>query len=686
MAWSIFQLAKVMNIAGTLAADGSLTASTTYYVKVIALDSMSATRVAVDQFMKNVLGEYSDTFTFTTDTTQKQINLTWNKVYKQDGTTEVDGYIVLLSTSDNFLTIANYSKIFVNPDSYYKATINTNAYTLATNPTRYWHNLQNGCPYFAWDGAAEASFDSLWDYIQTLANPTYWAQEMRVPNFYTADRPFAYTFLGEIYIARYTGDSAAGVYSFSMVDRMIAIFGGFSMGTRAKTKLWDSMFVLQGRTLGKNSSLFYNVSGNSHKNIILRTTLGTSGVHYTTAVGFIWGVASQAGLTTYPVAEGDVFENITLSCAENANIFPNGEQYPCSKVVTKGTYQTRNTIYYVRLLLGRGGSDIKAIGGYFWGITLTHGAVFANAYATVHNWFQQTRMRLIDCHWKYVAYTVQGGTKTAEGIYPIITRDITYNTKKRLKKLLNMIWKSIKVNVVDEATKLPIENAKVYFYGKNGEKLTWGNNEVDVVNFEIPKQDTSYNYDENEVNFTPEDTNVWFKKLTSGAWGTTLTELAVGQEYWAGGERVKILEKLSDVGPTNWQKYTVERGVSGTMKGWMTGDFDWSDLLLVVARDYLTTDVNGECFNITLLSSFRELNYNDSYRRYIPDFISNGDFDEQQYYPITVEIRKSGYKTMKVILSLETIELSLNKTLVVEAAMSKIKDLNFSKHVRIQTQ
>lgn len=123
------------------------------------------------------------------------------------------------------------------------------------------------------------------------------------------------------------------------------------------------------------------------------------------------------------------------------------------------------------------------------------------------------------------------------------------------------------------------------------------------------------------------------------------------------------------------------------MNDWMCGqNVYYSSWNLVVARDYLSTDANGECLNITLLSAFRELNYNDNYKRYLPDFISNGDFDEKQYYPITIEIKKSGYKTFKTVLPLEAIEASLNKTLTVEATLSKVKDLNFSKHIRIQTQ
>lgn len=553
MAWSIWQVDKVTNISGTLQMGGSLAASTDYFVKVVGIDSMSTTRQLVSQFMKNVIGEYSDTFSFTTTATEKQINLTWDIVYKADGVTEVDGYIVLLSTSDNFLTIDNYSKIFVNPSSYYQATTNTNSYTLDTTPTRYWHNLPNGCPYFEWDGASTCTFDSLWDYIQTLANPDYWAQAMFVPNWYTGDRPFAYTFLGEIYVKRYSSDSADGVYSFTMNNRVVAIFGGFSVQSTAKVKAWDGWLGIQGRVLRGATQFFNNVAGNSIKNIILRSAFGDSGTHYTTSLGFIWGVTSQAPMATYPPSSSSVFENVMLSCADNANIFPIYEEYTCSKVVTKGTYQARNRIYYARKLIGRGGSDIKATGGNFWNTNLTDGTVMANSWATTPNYFETSTMHIVDCHWKYTDHSVQDGTKTADGIYPIIQRSSWYNgdSRGKLKKLLNTIWKSIKVIVTDETTKLPIEDAKVYFFGNNVEKLTWGNNEVDIVSFVVPKIDASYNHDPNEVNFTPDDTDVWLQYYLYH-YGTLVSELTPGQEYWAGGERIKIIEKLSDVGPASW--------------------------------------------------------------------------------------------------------------------------------------
>lgn len=156
--YSLTELAAPTGVSATPDSGGSLEASTTYYYKVVALDSNSI----------NVESPPSAEFSATTDATNKTIDLSWSAV------TGATRYVVFRTT-----TSGDYD---VDEKHWVGGYLSTNSYSDdGTGSTDEWFISEAGLPYFECDGGAEddrITLDDIYNWMNTNGHVPDWFERI----------------------------------------------------------------------------------------------------------------------------------------------------------------------------------------------------------------------------------------------------------------------------------------------------------------------------------------------------------------------------------------------------------------------------------------------------------------------------------------------------------------------------
>lgn len=651
MAWTFWQPTKPTNLTGSLVAGGTLAPNTTYYFRVYAWDNGNTTtqRYNLTQQSSQIFSPYSDVFSITTDSVNKSVALSWNKVYKRDGITEVDAYEVIMSTSDNFLTAQDDAKFFPGNVVYFTPATNTNAFTVTSPPggSNFHKNIKDGIPLCSWDGATPScTFKSLYDAL--AADPYYniFAKKITSPN--DPNNVLGYEFLTTTVINRHTGDSTAGVYTFVSLGDFIINFGSFNC-YGCKYNVRNSYLFFCGSSHAGGMSPFNNpIAGSFFQNNLIRYTLGT------TPNGKSWGSMVQnytPFINDNVVSDGNVYQNWKQT--------GEGINKPVLYISNSGFNRFTDTGSMNSLSDSQNDNS-----GAFWGMYFTlmgykrmKKLVLNNRYGWYHynstrfgydmtnnkyEYFQVGQQSFIDCIWRYRNFT---GIADSDGWNPKLYTSSYYGPQT--KNSLFYIGKSVMITVKDKNGN-PISGAKVKFESSTGINLTRGNTLNDVCRVGGSARSNGNNYDSTETTITHDDDDIWLKEnLTEG----NIAVPTVGNTYWYGAEKITILSRDSAVVPwaTYTHHYTATRGVDGTPSGWIISGNAQYDQRLVNAPEYLTTDANGFTFNPTLFRVYKinTLDKND----FLTNYLANNWATEYEWGPVKVTITAPGKQTRTIYIS-----------------------------------
>ena len=654
MAWNHFFLAKPTNVTATLQDGGSLDPNTTYYVKIVAEATAGDTRsTSWIVLQSHYTSEWSDTISFTTTDTQRQVYLTWDPVYKHNGV-EVDGYAVLVSKTGTF---AHHTTIFRTSNYVYPSTL-TNSFTLSANPNYVYRDTHLGFPYIWWSGSGTATPDNLYEYMRNnIPNYENWIQVLKVPVVTDPQYAFAYNTLACIKINRSTDDVTYddGKYTLNIFDRIWINWGSFEL-VGGKVKVVNSVLCCVGTTHSAgNNYLAKAADGSVIWGSIIHGNYGTVGTHFSTSAGRPWGISSQAGGKII-ANDHDTFFGIIIGWPNNATLActsTNPRDLICiSNSTTSGGIRTTNYLKNILPAMGTGTDNLMSINDYYWDACAWTTGIYLQNYYYVY--MQGPFFYLVNCYFKDKTY---GYT-----LYPRIQLSSYYNSGSYAKHKKSFLAKTIKVKVLDKNAN-PVSGAKVYFLGPNNENLAISNSTSDIVSFIVPQAVSGYNYDPNEQNPPMDTPYLWLKYYTNNA-GTIISQLEAGQEYFVYGQRIKVIRRITDATPpagtSNWHLYEVERNVTGIRSGWIcgtSGDDNYSHLLR--AKPYHTTDSNGECWNVTMWADYRLENYVTN-TKYIKEFVSDGTYSEVLYLPIKVRIEAPSYQTVDVYLTESLLALYKN--------------------------
>lgn len=674
MAWNHFLLNKVTNVTATLQDGGNLDANTTYYVKVLAIAKTTDTRQTSGwlNVAAHYSGEWSDTVTFTTTSTQRSVLLQWDRVYKHSGV-EVEGYDVLVSKTGSF---PHHGQILRAPSYVYPTTSN-NYYLLDANANYYYRYVPYGFPYIWWSGTGTATPDNLYAYMKAnIPNYERWVQTFSVPHLTTDNAIFGYNINACIEINRSDDDITYndGHYTFDCKGRIFLVWGTFKL-TGGKVKVTHSLIFTTGPGhSGGNNFLAPAADGskilgsNFWAFIGDGTPASSGGIHFATSgAGRLWGGADQAsGKVT--ANEHDTFLANIIDWPADAPVL--GNEYPRDLFIVGHPDKVPGQVYYKSSpFLSKVITNLK--------IGALNNLVVANAY-----WWVPTASNCNIAPGSYVVEGISGGmdgcVQWSYWLGYMVNFYFKYNDvgytlypKLNLSRSPDFLYckgylaKTIKVKVLGENGN-PISGAKVYFYGPNNEKLTIGNSISQIVSFDIPQRIVGYNYDPNNQNPTYDTTNLWVYYYSYSA-GKVISELEAGQEYFIMGERIKVIRKLDETPPaTNWQLYEVERGVSGIRSGWLsTTSSHTSYHHLLEAPDYHTTDENGETWNITMWADYRLEQTGGTIIKHISELVADGILSEKLYLPVKIRVEAEGYQTFETYVGYDEFLASKNDHLYV---------------------
>lgn len=670
MAWNHFLLNKVTNVTATLQDGGNLDANTTYYVKVLAIAKTTDTRQTGGwlNMAAHYSGEWSDTVTFTTTSTQRSVLLEWDRVYKHSGV-EVEGYDVLVSKTGSF---PHHGQILRAPDYVYPTTSN-NYYLLDANANYYYRYVPYGFPYIWWSGTGTATFNNLYDYMKAnIANYEKWIQVLSVPHINTGTdiEHFAFSINACIVINRSDDDVSYddGNYTFESIARIAAIWGTFYLAG-GKVNVQNSAIYCMGPGHSGGNNFFAGASnGSVIKGTIYMMGVGDGtavtegGIHFATSgTGRLWAGCSQAGVKI-AANDNDTFTGNVIGCLNDSGIL--GNTNPRDIIICDhpdvygGVNYYKSAPYVTRVLpnveIGAL-NNVLVTNAYVWRVC-SSGEFAPPIYLDKsYVYWQSSPGNHISWYHNDEEY---GYT-----LYPRVKVSGLFQYSK------GNLYKTIKVKVLDKDGNA-IEGAKVYFLGPNDENLAFSTDTSDVVSFIPPEPVQDYSWDVNNQNPTYDTTNLWVRVYNTNA-GTVLSEMEAGQEYWSPlGERIKVIRRITDATPpegvSNWQLYEVERGVTGVRSCWLVGRTGYySYCHYIRALPYHTTDSNGECWNITLWADYRFEVSSASGTKYIKDWVNDGILSEKLYLPVKIRVEAEGYQTFETYVGYDEFLASKNDHLYV---------------------
>ena len=664
MAWIFWQPAKPTNLTGTLVAGGELAPNTTYYFRVYAWDAgnTTTTRNTLSQYGSiQVYSPYSEVFSITTDDVNKSVALSWDKVYKRNGITEVDAYEVAMSTSDNFLTAQDDALLYPGNVDYYTPATNTNSFTVTKVPhsvVGYQKNIKNGIPLCSWDGATPScTFKSLYDAL--AADPYYNIFAKKITSFNDPNNVLGYEFLASIIINRHSGDSAAGVYTFVSIGDLVINFGSFNC-SNCKYNVRNSYLFFCGTSHAGGMNVFGNpVAGSFLLNTLLRYTLGT------TTRGKSWGSMGQnyaPFVSPNVTTSNNIYQN-WVQTAEQISIPTNltsmsiyNRQFDSSAQVLVSHPQGDGGITWIPYftILASGGNKRvfmsdrytwPAYNSRFFGYDMTN---------NTQEYFQSGQANYIDCIWHWRNFT---GIADSDGWNPKISTSSYYGPN--LKNSLFYIAKTIKVKVLDKNGN-PLSGAKVKFESATGTNLTRANSLDGVCRVGAPARSVGNNFDATETTIKHDQSTIWLKENINSSFGGNIGLPTIGQTYWYGTEKLTLLSRnpTGETWDVNSHAYTVTRGVDGTPSGWILSGNAAYDQRLMTAPDYLITNGSGITYNMTPFRTYKLINNCLDKSNFIDNYVALNNAALYSWSPIKVIISYPG-KQDKVYHISESYAISL---------------------------
>lgn len=673
MAWTFWKPSKPLNLTGTLATGVAtatpLLANTTYYFKVVGWDygNTTTTRSSLNQTSPQIYSEYSDTFSITTTATERKVNLTWDAVLKRNGVTQVDGYEVLISTSDDFTTNVNGDKFACFPAdfTYFPTCTSTNSAQVTRIPATnaYWKKIPNGMPLCMWDGASTCTFKSLYDAMKATPGYEMFAEKMTT---FDTDNVLAYHFYGYISIARYTGDATAGVYSFISDNECIFINGGIAVAS-GKYYLNKTQITLLGSTHSGSTNFFtLPLAGSVTTSCTFRFSGGSKG--YLGAKS--WG---ETGQTYAPITSTNLL-NVT-------NLYNNWEQTSLGtttpETIFNGSYggSILNTQevwakYYSIISTGKQ-NKIFCNNTYFW--TGYDGMLYGydvTISSIQNNYFQSAFSNYVDCIWRYKGLTEIADQSSWD--FRFLLGGTIYGPN--LKNSQFFIGKTIIPTVIDTNGN-PIQGAKIVLRNSAGKNITRPSSLASVCKVTSATRTTT-TYDLTETTIKHDQENVYLYEDAS--WTGGITTPVVGNYYWYGAEKVKVLERIGTADPlqTKNKLYRLQRGIDGTPTGWMIGGSNFG-VRLVEAPEYLLTDVNGTTNTIGMFKNYKSLVYalGGTGTRYLSGAVAAGEIVAYDYGDLTLEVSKAGYETQTIVLTPESAIALGTEIMNVEVTLKPVKKI-----------
>ena len=669
MPWTFWMPAKPTTLAGTLVAGGTLDASTTYYFKVFAWDYgiNNTTRVSLNQGYGSLFSPYSDTFSITTDASNKSVSLTWDKAYKRNGVTEVDGYEVLVSKSDNFAAAQDNAKLSQSTVSYFTPATSTNAFTVTANASASVSvkNTKDGMPLMEWDGVGSGtSFIAL--YTALKADVTYAPFARALTSFNDATDIYAMQFMGKITIARFTGDSTAGVYSFTSLGCIVLINGAMFVAS-SKIRMESNMITVNGTT---HFSSNYTFTADS----IVKDNFFRGGIRSYSLKSY-WYAASGVGVfnlgsTTSTITNN--FNQITENSGEGVASPDTFFSSPIWATATPGNAALTANI----LRLDTRNAHVSE---FINQLTTNLGKkVFLSdpshlAYPCGFNWGQEQTYPLATSGVNLAVYSIVVGIGfyNSTFVYPT-TRGWDVLAGSMAKSTIVYMGIGVRVVVKDTAG-IPIEGASVVFRNSEGLNITKGNSASTISRTTGGVDSAGNSYDVNDASPVHNATSVplWENRGSIG-----YTDLTVGKRYWFRGELVQVVSR-DGVAAYNasMRMYTLQRGLESTMTGWLVGLSAGAEQFYE-ALDSVTTDVNGFTMNAVIGRQYKGLvagNYT------LTPAVNPVNVVYKDWFPVEVTVSATGKQTKRFTIDSTTAIASGQSSITLNVTLEKQVDVALAK-------
>lgn len=661
MGWIGYQLPKVTNLTGTLAAGGTLDASTTYYFKVFAAHQ---TTNASAPFW----GPHSDTFSIATDATNRTVNLTWDIVTNPATSTNVAAYNVLVSKSPTGLdawpsVILTTANAVHHAASYYTPSTLTNSYSVASNPTLSINYTPSGIPYMTWTptGTETCTFESLYEYM-TVTDPTLsgFVDPLAIQSSVVV--PYGWVFKTNIYVNRNaTNDATDGAYTMTCDNRVVIVHGAFYINQTSKNRIRNNFLAFYTMSHSSGTGNFQaNVAGAIITDNKIQTCVGNSGIQYAGLQGKTWQSGGFAP-SNYALTAGATFAGNIFRCSPNnldhlTATEPHFVTYNGQPGINLSIRPGGNVGWGMSRVRG-GGVKFFANSNYTWGPTcFNDGADHTNEAYQYHQFWAG---HYIDCVWRYSGDPHTNPFPDTTACWDFrISLTATYGSIRLLDTAFP-ISKTIRVKVMDTEGNL-IPDAKVTFLDKEGRNMTRGYLPADITRSSPPGY-PGVNY-ANPLT----ETELWFRYNNASGVSATYQagELSpvIGETYWLRGEKIMFTEDLGTTGQPDVtaKKFRVARGVDNSIPGkpsFQDSYYSYNEFL-VRAKDYHLTDANGFCLNVTPFETYRyksdwatiATGWNGLNNK-LSQMVDAGRIDQWDHYPITVKVEKAGYRTFTTQVS-----------------------------------
>lgn len=427
-----YTIAAPTNVSGTVVSGGSLTASTTYYYKVIAL---SCEGIAINNTNMNCESVPSAEVNFTTDAVNKSITVTWS------GVAAADYYAVLRTTvSGNYA----YGTAKMLTATALQISVTAPTVTFTDNGARSAYNFRiykNGLPVVKLEGGSSSDYiDEDWIYTQMTSSGTLGSFVNRISD-QSGDYPVAYFFDTSFVVGTDTGNATFlrfnrgklivqnGRFQVSYVAAIT-----YDMGTTMGTFGYGGPTYLKiGKTYSSGGDSVFSGNGNIYGTRIIDWVQESGSTLVPEASSAYFGYRNSIG----SFINTDYTKLLTLK-----NCMISAAPMGCTK---QGYVALSNNIY-LGGIYSVGHPDNLAVSGGYWGIA---DGLYVYTYASGFGKFEDAVM-------EYAQYDIAFGGHTTYRTF--LFRNTTfYNSPVKAQVASNNEYTRIydgvtfEITVVDKA-------------------------------------------------------------------------------------------------------------------------------------------------------------------------------------------------------------------------------------------